>query len=101
MADTEKCPHCGGETVNGICIHCGSSENSGTDNDHDSDDMMSIELPELSYLSDDEPLPEPVVTVPEPKPEPEEDVNPYANVVSYEEPEYGENYAPPQKMILM
>lgn len=102
------CPKCGKSTVGGMCLDCGIIEDTAPDKnitaeeifDDDTPDeqpsaLADVKAPELASTNGEEFVPK---TFSEP-PKRSEKVNPYADVIPYERPDYGDNYVAPDTVV--
>ncbi len=106
----DKCPICGKRVINGMCLDCGSVASPTiplTDNDDEYDTealpLNDVSIPETTDMND-------IAAVdPQNNDEAEHSEkaaptaanlhnNPYADVIPYEAPDYGDNYIPPRSM---
>ncbi len=110
MTETNICPRCGGKTVGGLCIDCGmadtlpSAEESAARAeerwDTDVDSLDDVTPPDLLSMSGDETISaedalEAAEKAAKPADTKRESSNPYADVIPYERPDYGDNYIAP------
>ncbi len=102
MTNKDICPLCGKNRVNGICVDCGGPEDLHETEEYESERHDSLEdviPPKLDYMSEADEL-EAVKRREEQEQEllkrKEDNLNPYANVISYETPDYGDHYIEPE-----
>lgn len=116
MPDLDKCPNCGGPITNGLCLDCGTliaktaPKEAMEDRleeliDTETSSLDDIVPPTLSSISGDEVIsPEKALEISKEAEKPadikrDEPSNPYANMIHYESPDYGDNYVPPTTII--
>lgn len=99
METNDICPRCGAETVNGVCLDCGITQSEG--------ESLPL-MEEISFEQDVEAAPLDDITAPVTKTLLGEEikvskkhvlppfVNPYADVIPFEKPDYGDAYAAPR-----
>lgn len=112
MPDIDVCPLCGNPISNGVCLDCGTvatkKQRTANERYEDRFDMETQSLddvapPSLFSISGDEEITaEKAMEIAEKANQPaerDEPVNPYANMIPYERPDYGDNYAAPRTII--
>lgn len=118
MPSNEKCPICGNPTINGICLDCGASPDNTafqpeeeerdsryTDRfDAETESLDDIAAPSFTSMSGDEVISSEEALkmakkAEQPADRKQEPSNPYANVIPYERPDYGDNYIAPKTVI--
>lgn len=104
----DKCPKCGKETINGLCLDCGMTQveteltvesigEEKTDSRYstEADPLDDVAAPAMFTLDgeDIKPVVKPKYVLPT-------FINPYADVIPFERPDFGDAYAPPQTVVL-
>lgn len=95
------CPNCGGHMVRGICLDCGNSASKKEDNPpprsaayrNDAKPLTDVAVPELFTLAGED------IVIPRKVRAAKSFANPYAGLIPFESPDFGENYAAPQAVI--
>lgn len=97
----KACPGCGGTLVNGVCLDCGNTvpvreaaqKPRSAVYENNAQPLTDVASPALLTLTGEEAVISPKVTAAK------SFVNPYAGLIPFETPDFGEGYAVPQAVI--
>lgn len=96
------CPNCGGQLVHGMCLSCGSvpkheavEKPRSAVYENNAKPLTDVAAPTLFTLTGEE-----AAIAPSPREAAAKSfVNPYAGLIPFEKPDFGDNYAVPQAVI--
>ena len=98
---TKICPNCGGTLVRKVCLDCGNTAPTEKAEEklrsavyeNNAEPLTDVAAPELFTLTGEKPVISPKVMAAK------SFVNPYAGLIPFERPDFGDDYAVPQAVI--